>query len=313
MTLASGAFGTEAQYLREELDRFERATGTHVDIISVPPSSNGQFGQFKAWLNAHKPEVDVYRTDVIWAPQLVQHLVDLRPSVGNAEKDFLPDLIRSQTANGRLVALPLFTEPSVLYYRKDLLAKYHAEVPKTWTEMADTAKAVMERERQAGNRQMWGFVFDAAPYEGLTTTALEWIASNDGGDIVEHDGTISIDNARAVEILTLARSWIGTIAPTSVLSFEEEDARRLWQKGDAVFMRNWPYAYELGNYADSPVKGQFDIAPLPMGPSGTRSIATIGGWNLAAPGFLLNLTTADFSLQQSRCLEFFTVEVDDRS
>jgi trehalose/maltose transport system substrate-binding protein len=46
-------------------------------------------------------------------------------------------------------------------------------------------------------------------------------------------------------------------------------------------MRNWPYAYSLGNGDDSAVKGKFEVTTLPTGPSGERSAATLGGWNLA--------------------------------
>ncbi|MDR6355715.1 ABC-type glycerol-3-phosphate transport system substrate-binding protein [Pseudomonas psychrotolerans] len=45
-------------------------------------------------------------------------------------------------------------------------------------------------------------------------------------------------------------------------------------------MRNWPYAYPLGNGADSPIKGKFEVAPLPAG-AGGKSAACLGGWNLA--------------------------------
>jgi trehalose/maltose transport system substrate-binding protein len=81
-------------------------------------------------------------------------------------------------------------------------------------------------------------------------------------------------------MLELARSWVGTITPPEVLSFTEEEARAVWQAGNAVFMRNWPYAMALGNADDSAVKGKFDITPLPAGEGG-RSAATLGGWNLA--------------------------------
>jgi trehalose/maltose transport system substrate-binding protein len=175
----------------------------------------------------------------------------------------------------------MFTDAPALYYRKDLLEKYGATTPKTWQELTDTAKMIMDKEREAGNDQMWGFVFQGNAYEGLTCDALEWVMSNGGGQIVEPDGTVSINNPKAVEILNLAKGWIGTISPDGVLTYQEEESRGVWQLGNSVFMRNWPYAYARGNDPDSAVKGKFDVTTLPIGPSGERSAATLGGWNLA--------------------------------
>ena len=281
LSIVAGSTGKDLEVLRAELDEFEQKTGNHVNVVSMPSSTTNQFEQYRLWLSAQNADIDVYRTDVIWAPQLADHFVDLTDAAKDVVKDHFPAIIESQTVNGKLVALPVFTDAPALYYRKDLLDKYGAQVPKTWAELTDTAKMIMDKEREAGNAQMWGFVFQGNAYEGLTCDALEWVMSNGGGLIVEPDGTVSINNPNAAEILNFAKGWIGTIAPDGVLSYQEEESRGVWQTGNAVFMRNWPYAYSLGNSGDSAVKDKFDVTTLPLGPSGERSAATLGGWNLA--------------------------------
>ena len=67
------------------------------------------------------------------------------------------------------------------------------------------------------------------------------------GQIVEPDGSVSINNPKAAKALETAKGWVGTISPPGVLAYQEEEARGVWQTGNAAFMRNWPYAYGLGN------------------------------------------------------------------
>lgn len=280
LSIVSGDTGNGIKVLREILDRYEKKSGNKVDIVVIPPSTTDQFGQYRLWLAAGSSDIDIYQTDVIWAPQLASQLVDLTKATRDVVGEHFPSIIQSQTVNGRLVALPIFTDAPALYYRKDLLDKYGAKVPATWKELADTAKLVMNKERQAGNKDIWGFVFQGNAYEGLTCNALEWVMSNGGGRIIEPDGEISIDNPKAAAALDMVKGWIGTIAPPGVLAYQEEETRGVWQTGNAVFMRNWPYAYALGNSENSPIKGKFDVAPLPAGEGG-RPVATLGGWNLA--------------------------------
>jgi len=280
LSIVTGSVGNDLADMRTLLAEFHEKTGHSVDIVTMPSSSTDQFAQYRLWLAARDADIDVYQTDIIWAPQLAAQFVDLGPYAKKVAPDEFKTILASQTVDGRLVALPMFADAPALYYRKDLLDKYGKEVPKTWAEMAATAREIMEAERKAGNAKMWGFVFQGAAYEGLTCNALEWIASYGGGDIVEPDGTVSVDNPKAEKALTQARSWIGTIAPPGVLAYQEEESRGVWQTGSAVFMRNWPYAYALGNGKDSPIKGKFDAAPLPAGEGG-KPVATLGGWALA--------------------------------
>lgn len=282
LSIVSGDTGTGLEFLRGQLDKFEASTGHKVTIVPMPSSTTDQFGQYKLWLAAGNTDIDVYQTDVIWAPQLADQFLDLTEAAKDVVGQHFPSIIESQTVNGKLVALPAFTDAPALYYRKDLLEKYGKEVPKTWAELTTTAQEIMDGERADGNPEMWGFVFQGNAYEGLTCDALEWVKSFGGGQIVEADGTISINNEQAAKAIDLAASWIGTIAPEGNLAYMEEESRGVWQLGNAVFHRNWPYAYSLGNGADSPIAGKFDVAPLPAGDGpDARSAATLGGWNVA--------------------------------
>jgi trehalose/maltose transport system substrate-binding protein len=184
--------------------------------------------------------------------------------------------------------MPQFTDAGLLYYRKDLLDKYGQKVPETWEEMTQAAKVVQDGERKAGNNNMWGFVFQGRAYEGLTCNALEWIDSFGGGTIVDSSGKVTVNNPKAVAALKLAASWIKTITPEGVLNYAEEEARGAFQSGNAVFMRNWPYAWALSQSGDSPVKGKVGVTALPKGGAGGKHTGTLGGWNWAVNKYTKN-------------------------
>jgi trehalose/maltose transport system substrate-binding protein len=146
------------------------------------------------------------------------------------------------------------------------------------------ARTVQDAERAAGSPDFWGFVWQGAAYEGLTCNALEWQVSAGAGAIIGSGGGIEVNDARTIAAMERASSWVGTISPPGVTTYAEEDARAIWQTGNACFMRNWPYAYPLGNAADPTtgerpvIAGRFDVCPLPAGEG--ASAAALGGWQL---------------------------------
>ena len=266
VTFVMGAVGAAVENFPIYVKAWEEKTGNTATLVPMPASTTDQFGQYRLWLAAGNADIDLYATDVIWAPQLAQHFVDLTDVGKDIAAMNFPSIIQSQTVGGKLVALPTFTDAPALYYRKDLMEKYGIkDLPKTWDEMAADAKIIMDGERAAGNKDFWGFVFQGNAYEGLTCNALEWIKSFGGGQIVEPDGSISVNNVKAAKALDTVKAWVGTISPGGVLSYQEEEARGVWQTGNAAFMRNWPYAYGLGNGDDSKVKGLFGVTTLPVG------------------------------------------------
>jgi trehalose/maltose transport system substrate-binding protein len=116
--------------------------------------------------------------------------------------------------------------------------------------------------------------------ESVTCNALEWIYSYGGGSVIEPDKKVTINNPNAIKALDAAHSWIGTISPVEVNTYTEEEARNIWQAGNAAFMRNWPYAYALGANPKSAVSGKFDVTVLPKGGDNGNNAACLGGWQL---------------------------------
>jgi trehalose/maltose transport system substrate-binding protein len=280
ISIACGALGVELRLCQEGVAAWEKKTGNHVRIVTTPNSSTDRLALYLQMLASHTSDIDVLQIDVVWAGILASQLVDLSPYVGDAPKADFPTLIENDTVDGKLVAMPWWADVGVLYYRKDLLTRYGFAPPQTWHELTNDAEAIERGERQAGHRRLWGFVFQGRAYEGLTCDALEWIASFGGGTIIDKSGAVTVDNPRAIAALRMAAGWVGTIAPRGVLNYDEEAARGVFQTGNAVFMRNWPYAWALSQSKDSAVRGKVGVSVLPRGPDG-ETAGTLGGWQLA--------------------------------
>ena len=280
LKISCGSVGLEFTICNEGAQRWARATDNRVEVVSTPNSTTARLALYQQLLGAGADDIDVLQVDVIWPGILAPHLLDLGPAAAGAEEAHFKAIIENNTVGGRLVAMPWYTDAGVLYYRKDLLERYNEDVPATWAELTETAARIQAAERSAGNDRMWGFVWQGRAYEGLTCNALEWVASFGGGTLVDADGRVTIDNPRAAAALELAASWVGTISPPGVLNYAEEEARGVFQSGNAVFMRNWPYAWTLAQSKESPIRDRVGVTTLPAGPGG-KTAATLGGWQLA--------------------------------
>lgn len=290
------------------IDYCEEQTGIMVEYVTGPESATDRLAQYQQFFSAQSSDIDLLQMDVIWPGILAEHLVDLGPVLaesefveGGADAYFQRIIENNTDPDFGLVGIPWFTDAGLLYYRTDLLEKYGYDgPPEMWSELEEMATTIQEGERGEGAADFFGYVWQGNAYEGLTCDALEWQVSFGGGEIVESDGTITINNPDAAASFDMAASWVGTISPEGVTAYQEEDARNIWQNGNAAFMRNWPYAYSLGNSEDSAIAGNFDVTLLPMGPGeNARNAATLGGWQMAVSQYSENV---DASSRMAACL-----------
>src|SRR6056297_2927180 len=207
ITVAAGAVGIELELAKKAAREFESIfPGVEVKVLDTPDMATDRLGLYLQFFEAESSKVDVYQIDVIWPGDLAQHFVDLYKYGGHdyAPNHFQP-IIENNTVDGELIAIPWFTDAPVLYYRTDLLEEYGFDgPPETWDELENMAEVVTKGEKE-DNPDFWGFVFQGNAYEGLTCDALEWIASNDGGTIINSDKEVTIANENAADILEQVR------------------------------------------------------------------------------------------------------------
>ena len=283
VTMTGSSVGQEGQIIREGAELYMKDhPNVDIKIFEVPDSTTARLLLYLKKFIAQDSEIDLYQIDVIWPGEMANHFLDL---YDYGARDYIDvhfsELIQNNTVDGRLVAMPWFTDAGLLYYRTDLLEKYgYSGPPNTWDELEEMAKTIQDGEVSAGRENFWGFVWQGDIYEGLTCNALEWIASSSGGTFIDAEKNVTVNNPKALEALERAVKWVGYISPPAVTGFKEEDSRRWWQSGNAVFLRNWPYVYSVAKAKGSPVQGKFDVAPLP-GENPGMGVATLGGWQLA--------------------------------
>lgn len=223
-------------------------------------------------------QVDIYNLDLTWTAEFADNEY-IRPIAesGLDTSGFLDKPLETCRYDGRLWALPFNSDAGLLYYRTDLVP----QPPGTWRGVEDAIDQAF-RQPDRNSALVAGYTGQLANYEGLTVNALEAIWDEDG-HVVDQNGDVVID-----EFSEQVRTALDRLRPSSrsplvilpeFLEHREDESRETFQRGDVLFMRNWPVAYRnleqvAGEEGSSGPVPEFDVTPLP-GPS------ALGGQNLA--------------------------------
>lgn len=280
-----GGAPQEVDYWAKLIKEYEKYTGEEVQVVVQPTDSDQRRQGLVVSLQAKQPDPDIFMMDVVWIGQFVKSnwVEPLESYISESNFDtsafFGKVLNLVDSYDGKLYALPVNIDGGLLYYRKDLLEKYgYTAPPETWKQLAEYSEKIQTDERKT-NPNFAGFVWQGAQYEGLVCTFEEFISCNQGG--IMKGNIINLNTPQNETALKFMQDLIHTnkiSPPNTYTEMKEEEVRQAFQRGDALFERNWPYAWKLHESDDSPVKGKVGIAPLPHFEDG-ESASTLGGWH----------------------------------
>lgn len=231
---------------------------------------------------AKNASYDVVSVDVVWTAEFAAKgwLQPLKDKMALDTSKMLKPTVDAASYKGTLYAAPESSDGGILYYRKDLVPT----PPKTWDEMMSMCSI-------ATTNNIGCYAGQFSKYEGLTVNASEAINSA-GGAVLDKEGKPSLNTPEAKAGLeNLAKAYADGNIPKEAITFKEEASRQAFQDGKLLFLRNWPYVYNLATTeGSSKVKDVLGMTALP-GKSGPGA-SSLGGHSAGMSVYSKNKATA---------------------
>ena len=262
-------------------------------FIQLSTSADSQLQSMVQNALAKTSTYGVLAVDVVWTAEFAAngYVLQLDPSEFDLANR-LPATVTTAEYFNKLYAVPWSSDGGLLYSRTDLLEKAGlSKPPTTYAEIIAAYDKI-----KGANPSVHGYVGQFQKYEGLTCNVSEVINSS-GGTILDPSDKPDVNTAAAASGLSfLTDGFKQGYIPKAALTYMEADSLQAFVSGQAMFLRNWSYAYAQAEATDgsSKVNGKIEASPLP-GLKGTGT-STLGGHNLAVSAFCKNQQSAiDFA------------------
>jgi len=246
--------------------------------------------------NNENPEnIDIVTYELMYSSKFSEYFIDLKKYFS---KERIETYIRSSiescsTMKRELVALPLFSEYGVLGYNADLLKKYNKSIPKTWNELIETAKYIIDSEKAIG-KNIIGYASQHIETETATCSALELLYS---GRKKKTDRCPSLKSDEALKVMGILKEMKekGVATVDSLNKTEGEIAEGLWS-GKILFGRNWQFVGTVCNDENivkfNPLCNALIKSTILPGYYEGISASVVGGHNIAVPKTSKNIEEA---------------------
>lgn len=278
--------------------------GIRINIIEGPNATNLLEDLYTSAFILGDSPYDLINMDVIWTPKFAAAgwLLDLTDKVTESELTaFSPKDVEGGRYKGRLYRIPMRSDVGMLYYREDLLKQAGFNPPETFTDLIKISQALKQQDKIN-----WGYIWQGRQYEGLAAMFVEILQGFGGFWVNPNTLEVGLDRPETLKAIAFLKETIATgISPPGVTTYQEEETRRIFQSGQAVFLRSWPYVWPLANEKDSPIRGKIAIKPMVSAP-GENSGACLGGWGLGIS------KTTKHPQEAWKAIQYFTSEAAQR-
>jgi multiple sugar transport system substrate-binding protein len=262
------------------LKQFENETGIHVRMDAIDYFQLRQKQTLN--LSGKTGAYDLIWAQEVWLPEYVSagYLLPLDDFVKDSAlsgkdfdlQDFNPNLVKINTINGKLYALPTFVQTPLMVYNKELLQKAGLQPPKNWEETLTVAKVLHEKGK--------GIALPAK--QGLAAVDI-WIAMarSNNGNYFNEEGKLQLVTEQNIETVQYWKDLVA-VAMKGSPNWHFDEVNKALQFGEApIGLTISGLCGALEDEQQSKVAGKLGYAALPykIRPFGTLSFWS---WGVAA-------------------------------
>lgn len=279
--------------LRKVIDNFNTKFKGQIEVktIDLPFekfSTNERKELLARYLRNKSERIDIFAVDHIWVPRFAKWGKPLDQYFSLEEKnELLSYAFNTCKYDNKLIAIPLYIDIALMYYRDDLLAQLpNYKQNKKLLESSITWEDFIKIGNSFKNKKNY-YSFEADDYEGLICAFLELVESNNA-EILKN-GKIELTKPEIEKSLQLLVDIVNKyqISPPEVVTYKETQAYNNFINKNGLFLRGWP-GFEHGELTRMTKNKNIieNVKKIPVPHFGGNKQASIfGGWNLMISKF----------------------------
>lgn len=250
--------GPRNEFMKQAAERFMQK---HPDVkIKIETFAWGEF--YTKWtvglLSGQVPDVSTalpnHVVEMLDAEAIIP-LDDVIDKIGRSR--FYEAPLKEGSLNGKSYSIPIYSHAQVMWYRKDLLKKANAEVPKTWAELFEVAKKVNDAPN------VYGLSVPMGSGDLMATRFLNFYVRSAGETLITKDGKANLTSKAALDGIKYWVDMYKATSPNGSINFKVLDQATLFYQGKTAFDFN--SGFQIGGVeTNSPaLLDQIDAAPIP--------------------------------------------------